>query len=129
MAEQADRLELVDGSGPASPKYQFATKIVVEGRKAVREQRDARGTVNDERVLSDAEWDALVDAIAGLVPLGTTLDLVGAEKRRNKGVAFNTLRLVARGSETKIDYLPSHLEDDAKLAAVVERVKTTCSAG
>ena len=24
---------------------------------------------------------------------------------------------------------PSHLEDDAKLAAVVERVKATCSAG
>jgi len=129
MVEPVDRLELVDGSGPVSPKHQFATKIVVEGKKAVREHRDTNGTVKDERELSDADWAALVDAIAAVVPLGTTLDLVGAEKRRNKGVAFNSLRLVARGSETRIDYLPSHLEDDAKLAAVVERIKTTCSAG
>lgn len=122
-----DRLELVDASGPVSPKHQHATKIVITEGRATRRHRDAGGEVRDERDVGDGEWKALVDAVIAVVPLGTTLDLVG-DKRRNKGVAKNRVVLVVGGKEARIDYLPSHLDEedgDARVREVVERIRAS----
>ncbi len=125
----ADRLELVDASGPVAPRFAHRTRVVVgadgDGMRATREHHDTNGTTNDDRVLDPAAWRALVDAIARVVPPGTTLDLVG-EKRERKGVSFNHVVLECGGLITRIDYLPSHVDEDdgdERVRAVVNAVR------
>jgi hypothetical protein len=107
----ADRIELVDASGPVSPRFQHATTIAIDAGAVdvvwTRDHRDAAGATHTTGTLTRAAFDALVAAIA----LGASLDLVG-DKRANVGVAFNHVEVTCGGVTTRVDYLPSHADAD-----------------
>jgi hypothetical protein len=124
----SDRIELVDASGPVSPRFQHATTIAIEAGAGdatwTRDHRDATGATRGTGTLTRAAFDELVAAIARAVAPGTTLDLIG-EKRRNFGVAFNHVEVTSGGVTTRIDYLPSHADaehGDARVVAIVAAI-------
>jgi hypothetical protein len=127
----ADRIELVDASGPVSPRFHHATTIVIEASDGggdaawTRDHRDAAGATRATGTIARAAFDALVTAIAREVAPGTTLDLVGA-KRGNVGVAFNHVEAACGGATTRVDYLPSHVDaqhGDARVIAIVAAIR------
>ena len=120
---------MVDSSGPIAPRFAHTTTIVIEaGDTEVtvrRDHRDAAGPVRETRTLTRAAFDALVAVIGNVVTLGGVVDLVG-DKRHNVGVAFNHVVLVVSDQLTRVDYLPSHLDDengDARVRAIVAAIK------
>jgi hypothetical protein len=124
----ADRIELVDASGPVSPRFQRATTIAIDAGDAdaawTREHRDAGGATRTTGTLTRAAFDALVAAIARELAPGTALDLVGA-KRANVGVAFNHVEVRCGGATTRVDYLPSHVDEhagDPRVIAIVAAI-------
>ena len=134
-----DRIELVDASGPVSPRFQHATTIMIElgdgtgDATWTRDHRDASGATHDTGTLARAAFDVLVATIAREVAPGTALDLVGA-KRGNVGVAFNHVEVTNGGVTTRVDYLPSHVDADhgdprvsAIVAAIVAIVASTAA--
>jgi len=112
----SDRLELVDTSGPVSPRFAHTTTVAIADLVWTRDHKDASGPTHETGTLARATWDDLVAAIGREVAPGTRLDLVGV-KRHNKGVAPCHLELVADGVTTRIDYLSS--ETDRRVVAIV----------
>jgi len=126
----ADRIELVDASGPVSPRFQHATTIAIESADGgapaawTRDHRDAAGATRATGTLTRAAFDELVAAIAREIAPGTTLDLVGA-KRGNVGVAFNHIEVACGGVTTRVDYLPSHADadhGDSRVRAIIAAI-------
>ena len=130
----ASRIELVEASGPVSPRHSYATKIVIssaptsEGDDAVhvvRDHRDASGTHHDERVIERAAYDALLAGVLASLPLGAPIDLAAA-KRDRKGISFNHVVVVVGDASTRLDYLLSDLDEDdgdPRARAVVSLLK------
>lgn len=88
----SDRLELIDATAP---------------------MRNAKRThvVLEPGAIGKARWDALVADVVAFCPLGETRDLIG-EKRHNKGISLNSLTLSVGNATARIDYLPSHVDED-----------------
>jgi hypothetical protein len=109
-------IELVEASGPVSPKFQFSTTLTVAGTPdggalVVRDHRDAAGVVHTEHVLDLAAVDSLLRSLFAQLPLGESLDLVG-EKRSRKGVSFNHVQIQIAGKTSRLDYLLSALDPE-----------------
>lgn len=124
-----DRIELEDASGPVAPRYAHSTRITIErhdgGASLVRDHRDAAGPVHERKELDDDAWLRLVDAFTKVVPLGTTLDLVG-HRSRQKGVAVNHATLTVGERSARIDYFSSHLDEDdgdARARSIVDAIR------
>jgi hypothetical protein len=122
----ADRLELVDASGPVAPRFAHVTTIVIADLAWTRDHRDARGATHDTGTITRAAWDELVARIGREVSPGTALDLIG-DKRGNKGVAPCHVELVAGDVTTRIDYLSSHADadhGDPRVVAIVAAISS-----
>ena len=127
---RASRIELVEASGPVSPRFRYRTRITIEwasGAAAtlVRDHRDAAGDHHDERELDLAAHEVLVSEVLSSLPLGAPLDLVSS-KRDRKGVSFNHVHVVVGEASTRLDYLLSDLDDDdgvPQARAVVHAIK------
>ena len=124
------RIELVEASGPVSPRYRYTTRITIEvtpGAQAlvVRDHRDATGDHHDERTLELATYDALVAEVLASLPLDAPLDLVFG-KRDRKGVSYNHVTVSTESASTRLDYLLSDLDDEdgvPQARAVVHAIK------
>ena len=119
LAKQASRIELVEASGPVSPRHSYETSITLSIADAqpgvaaslVRDHRDASGKHHDERVIDRAAYDALVAELLVALPLGVRLDLVGT-KRDRKGISFNHVVIEVGEASSRLDYLVSDLDED-----------------
>ena len=126
------RIELVEASGPVSPRFAYATTVVIEASpdvapRVVRDHRDASGTHHDERALSREAYETLVGTLLTTLPLGTILDLA-ADKRDRKGVSFNHLSIKVGDSSARLDYLLSDVDEDdgdPRARAVVGALKAS----
>jgi len=126
----ASRIELVEASGPVSPRYRYTTKITIVAQAGaapivVRDHRDADGEQHDQRELESAAYDALLSEVLASLPLGEPLDLASG-KRDRKGVSFNHVTVVRGAASTRLDYLLSDLDDDdgvPRARAVVHAIK------
>jgi hypothetical protein len=124
------RIELIEASGPVSPRFQYATKITVEARSGglatvARDHRDATGEHHEEHPLDRAVYDALLAEVLASLPLGEPLDLV-AGKRDRKGVSFNHVTVVVGEATARLDYLLSDVDDAdgvPRARAVVRAIK------
>ena len=127
---RASRIELVEASGPVSPRFRYTTRITIEWASGtvatlVRDHRDAAGDQHDERELDLAAHEVLVSEVLSSLPLGAPLDLVSS-KRDRKGVSFNHVHVVVGEASTLLDYLLSDLDDDdgvPQARAVVHAIK------
>lgn len=115
---RASRIELVEASGPVSPRHSYTTAIVVTcdatagvAARAVRDHRDVSGEHHDERAIDRATHDALLDALLAVLPLGAPIDLT-ATKRDRKGISFNHVAVVVGDASTRLDYLLSDVDED-----------------
>jgi hypothetical protein len=118
LATAASRIELVEASGPVSPRHSYATTIVITCdatpgviARAVRDHRDANGEHHHERALDRAAYDALLGDLVAVLPLGAPIDLA-ASKRDRKGISFNHVVVVVGDAATRLDYLLSDLDED-----------------
>ena len=123
------RIELVEASGPVSPRFRYTTRITIASASGVatlvRDHRDAAGDHHDERELDLAAHEALVSEVLASLPLGAPLDLVSS-KRDRKGVSFNHVTVVVGEASTRLDYLLSDLDDEdgaPRARAVVHAIK------
>lgn len=132
VAAPASRIELVEASGPVSPRHRYKTTITITreaspdaGARLVRDHRDASGEHHSERPLDRASYERLVAALLGSLPLGAPLDLA-AGKRDRKGIAFNHVVVTIGDASTRLDYLLSDLDEDdgdPRARAVVDLLK------
>ena len=126
----ASRIELVEASGPVSPRFRYTTRITIESAPGaavtvVRDHHDAAGDHHDERELDRAAHEALVSEVLASLALGEPLDLASS-KRDRKGVSFNHVTVVVGEASTRLDYLLSDLDDDdgdPQARAVVDAIK------
>ncbi|MBC7052242.1 hypothetical protein G6O46_24850, partial [Salmonella enterica subsp. enterica serovar Enteritidis] len=112
----AARIELVEASGPVSPKHHYTTTIVVEAApgvspRIVRDHRDASGEHHDERALDRAAYEKIFADVLASLPLGESRDLV-ASKRNRKGISFNHVAIVVGDASARLDYLLSQVDED-----------------
>ena len=116
----ASRIELVEASGPVSPRHSYTTTIVLslaptsEGGEAahvVRDHRDASGTHHDEGSVDRSTYDALLAELLAALPLGAPIDLART-KRDRKGISFNHVVLVVGDASTRLDYVLSDIDED-----------------
>ena len=122
-------VELMESSGPVSPRHQYTTRIRVHGSgagaQAAWERRDADGRREGTVDLCPARWAALVDLLWNHLPPGAALDLAAGYRDR-KGISFNAVTVAWPEAPARLDYLLSHLEDpggDPVARAVVAAVK------
>lgn len=114
------KIELVESSGPVSPRYQWATRVLVDGdgdaltlhfedRRASDDGTPA--TVRVEQVLPAAGWERLVADLLAADAGSLSHDFIGAEKRKRIGVSFNHVE-IALGEELRcrIDYLKTEVD-------------------
>ncbi len=120
VAGLASRIELVEASGPVSPRHSYATTIVLSFAPApdgdgaahvVRDHRDVSGTHHEEGVVARATYDALLADILAALPLGAPIDLTSA-KRDRKGISFNHVVVTVGEASTRLDYVLSDLDED-----------------
>lgn len=118
LAAAASRIELVEASGPVSPRHSYATTIVITcdedpglAARVVRDHRDASGEHHHERTLDRPQYDALLAELLAVLALGAPIDLV-ATKRDRKGISFNHVAIVAGDATARLDYLLSDLDED-----------------
>jgi hypothetical protein len=123
-------IELVESSGPVSPRYQYATHGVVraqaDGIRLDWDHRDASGVSSRTGTLSPEVYAALWRSILDALPLGTQLDLT-AGLRDRKGISFNWVSLALGSEQSRLDYVISNLEEgsgDARAIAVVRAIKS-----
>jgi hypothetical protein len=131
-AATASRIELVEASGPVSPRHSYKTTIALSFEaspglvaRVVRDHRDASGAHHDDREIDRAAYEAILAEVLVTLPLRAPLDLVGA-KRDRKGISFNHLIVVVGDASTRLDYLLSDLDEDdgdPRARAVVALVK------
>ena len=125
----ASRIELVEASGPVSPRFRYTTRITIAASPGaaatvVRDHRDAAGDHHDERELDHAVHGVLLAEVLASLPLGGPLDLTSS-KRDRKGVSYNHVIVVVGEASTRLDYLLSDLDDDGapEARAVVHAIK------
>ena len=114
------RIELVEASGPVSPRHSYATTIVLSfaptadgaaAARVVRDHRDASGTHHHEGVVERPTFDALLAEVLASLPLGAPIDLTST-KRDRKGISFNHVAVVVGDASTRLDYVLSDLDED-----------------
>lgn len=138
-SDTASRIELVEASGPVSPRHSYATTIAFSlaatprdaPAHVVRDHRDASGKHHDEGALERAAYDALLAEVLASLPLGAPLDLASA-KRDRKGVSFNHVVVEVGEASTRLDYLLSDLDEDdgdPRARAIVTFVKDAANRG
>jgi len=137
-ASEASRIELVEASGPVSPRHSYATTIVLsfaptsEGGDAhiVRDHRDASGTHHHEGAVDRSTYEALLRELLASLPLGAPIDLV-ATKRDRKGISCNHVTVVVGEASTRLDYVLSDIDEDdgdPRARAVVSLLKGAAQA-
>jgi hypothetical protein len=136
---RASRIELVEASGPVSPRHSYTTTIALSldaldtpaanrpgaPARVLCDHRDASGAHHDEQELDRAAYVALLAELLVTLPLGAPLDLAGA-KRDRKGISFNHVAITVEGASTRLDYVLSDLDEedgDPRARAVVSLVK------
>ena len=133
LVSRASRIELVEASGPVSPRHSYKTTIALSldttppgvAAHVVCDRRDASGEHHDEREIDRAVYEAILAELLLSLPLGAPLDLVGT-KRDRKGISFNHVVVVVGDASTRLDYLLSDLDEDdgdPRARAVVSLVK------
>jgi hypothetical protein len=127
----SSRIELVEASGPVSPRHHYNTKITIAratgagAAHVVRDHKDASGEHHDEHELEPSAHDALLAEVLAALPPGAPLDLA-ATKRDRKGVSFNHVLVTSGDASTRLDYLLSDLDEDdgdPRARAVVSAIK------
>ena len=129
-APRAVRIELVESSGPVSPRFQHRTLILIEAGPAlapriVRDHRDVSGERHDERPLGRATYEDIVCGVLRALPLGEARDLTSG-KRDRKGISFNHVAITIAAASARLDYLLEDLDEDdgdPQARAVVGAVK------
>ena len=126
------RIELVEASGPVSPRHRYTTSIIVEAGpelspRVVSDRTDAAGAHHEEHALERAAYESLFATVLAALPLGADRDLVG-DKRDRKGVSFNHVTVSVESSASRLDYLLSQVDadesdNDAAALAVVTALK------
>jgi len=133
LAARASRIELVEASGPVSPRYSYTTTIALSldatsadgAAHVVRDHRDASGNHHDEREIDRAAYEAILAELLRSLPLGAPLDLAST-KRDRKGISFNHVAVVVGDASTRLDYVLSDIDEDdgdPRARAVVSLVK------
>lgn len=118
LAARPVKIELVESSGPVSPRYQWSTRVLVQGGEEV-----VTLSFNDRRALVSGEPATTVLVEEALPPAGyerlladlleadagsLSHDFIGAEKRKRIGVSFNHVEIaVGDLLRCRIDYLVS----------------------
>lgn len=129
------RIELYETSGPVSPRYSYATTIVIEAAAdvsphVVRDHRDASGVHRSESAIDRDAYDTLVAAVLASLPLGKPLDLAAA-KRDRKGISFNHVVVLVGDESTRLDYLLSDIDEDdgdPRAREIVDAIKRAAAA-
>jgi hypothetical protein len=121
----ASRIELVEASGPVSPRHSYTTRIALSlealdalaanrlapAARVVCDHRDASGEHHEEQELDRVTYAALLAQLLVTLPLGAPLDLAGS-KRDRKGISFNHVTITVEGASTRLDYVLSDLDED-----------------
>jgi hypothetical protein len=120
VAARPVKIELVESSGPVSPRYQWSTRVLVDGdgdvvtlhfedRRASEDGTPA--TTRVEQALSAAGWERLVSDLVAADAGSLGHDFIGEEKRKRIGVSFNHVE-IALGDEVRcrIDYLKTDVD-------------------
>lgn len=122
------RIELVETSGPVSPRHSYATTIVIAGDvplHVIRDHHDASGAHRSEHAIDRDAYDQLLAVVLASLPLGEPLDLA-ATKRDRKGISFNHVTVVVGDASTRLDYVLSDIDEDdgdQRARGVVEAIK------
>lgn len=117
VAKRPVKIELVESSGPVSPRYQWSTRVVIEGEGASLTLRfeDRRAgedgtpvSVRVEEALPPAGYERLLADLLAADAVSLSHDFVGEEKRKRVGVSFNHVEIaVGDALRCRIDYLVS----------------------
>ncbi len=126
MTTDVSRIELRESSGPVSPRYRYALRVLltITGDTATLTwTRDGTAATNGERALTAEETRALLDELTTLGLEHIAGDFIG-DKRANKGISLNRVELTrADGATSRCDYLLTSLEDpDFGPRPVIERL-------
>lgn len=139
VAARPVKIELVESSGPVSPRYQWSTRVLVDGEGDVVtlhfEDRRASDdgtpvTVKVEQALPAAGWERLLADLLAADAGSLSHDFIGAEKRKRIGVSFNHVEIaVGDKLRCRIDYLVSdvakpELEKHRKVIEILRAART-----
>lgn len=104
MSEPMARLELDDGSGPVSPRFQWLVRFTAEGARAHLHSKGAPlGDHDRDLTLDAAALRALCDELSAL----ELVDLVDDQRAARVGTRVNTLVV----GDARVRYLPSDVDE------------------
>jgi hypothetical protein len=122
-------IRIDESSGPVSPRFHYAVQATITRNadgtgSAAFLHRTKERTVEATRDVSTARLAALTSFLDQHLPEGPDRDLVGARRDR-KGASYNHLVLRRGGTDMRVDYMLSDLDDPAHadVGAAVEAVK------
>jgi len=118
LAARPVKIELVESSGPVSPRYQWSTRVLVQGEAEVVTLRfdDQRAPAGSEpttptlveEALPPAGYERLLGDLLEADAGSLSHDFIGAEKQKRIGVSFNHVEIaVGDLLRCRIDYLVS----------------------
>ncbi|MBI2391182.1 MAG: hypothetical protein HYV09_16450 [Deltaproteobacteria bacterium] len=104
MSEPNPRLELDDGSGPVSPRFQWSVRFVAEGARARLHSKGAPlGEHDRELAIDAAALRTLCDELSAL----SLADLVDDQRAARVGTRVNTLSV----GDAHVRYLASDVDE------------------